>query len=389
MMQQAGTADRRIDDIEVLRGLSVVMILFSHLRLSLIPWEIPWWDHLTKYYFEFWPSVDLFFAISGFVIARTLLPMVRTGKAAGQAPRTLLAFWVRRAWRILPSAWLWLWIMLLQSAVFNRSGAADTFHANYEATVAGMLSIANFRLADMFGQFGYGMSTHYWTLSLEEQFYAVLPLAVLFCGRFLRPVLIVALVALMAMPQSTWLSCFRAHPLIIGVLLAMAAESRAFAAFEPVVLGRSRVARWGVFGVLVFCMMAIAPFKQRITTHPIDVAAVLVGALVFIACFDRDYIAPSGMLRRVMLWCGTRSYALYLCHLSVFFGAREFWLRVAPAGTKFGPGWEPTFIATAVVVLVVVAELNFRIVERPLRRRGARIARRIWPGVASETGAAA
>ena len=125
----AGSTDRRIDDIEVLRGLSVLMILFSHLRLSLIPWEIPWWDHLTKYYFEFWPSVDLFFAISGFVIARTLLPMVRAGRAAGQAPRTLLAFWVRRAWRILPSAWLWLWIMLLQSAVFNRSGAADTFPA--------------------------------------------------------------------------------------------------------------------------------------------------------------------------------------------------------------------------------------------------------------------
>jgi peptidoglycan/LPS O-acetylase OafA/YrhL len=389
MTRQPASSERRIDDIEVLRGLSVLMILVSHLRQSLIPWAVPWWDHVTKYYFDLWPAVDLFFAISGFVIARTLLPAVRAGLAAGQAPRALLAFWVRRAWRILPSAWLWLWLMLLQSAVFNRSGAVDTFHANFEATIAGMLSIANFRLAYMFHQFGYGMSTHYWTLSLEEQFYAVLPLAVLFCGRYLAVVLIVGLLALAATPQSDMLMCCRAQPLILGVLLAMAAETKAFALFEPVALARSRLARLAAFGLPLLCMTAVAAAAQRITTHPADVVAVLVLVLVFIACFDRNCIPPRGILRPLMLWAGTRSYALYLCHLSVFYGAREFWLRMAPAGTKFGPGWGPTLIATAVVVLVVVAELNFRIVERPLRRRGARIARGIWPGAAVHATASA
>jgi len=388
-MRQGARSGERIDDIEVLRGLSVLMILCSHLRQSLIPWDVPGWDHVIKYYFDLWPAVDLFFAISGFVIARTLLPAVRAGVAAGQAPRTLLAFWVRRAWRILPSAWLWLWLMLLQSAVFNRSGTVDNFHTNFEATIAGMLSIANFRLAALFGHIGYGMSPHYWTLSLEEQFYAVLPLAVLFCRRFLLPVLIVALLAFAAAAQSDLLMCCRAQPLILGVLLAMAAETKAFKAFEPAVLGRSRLARLAAFGVPLLCMMAVAPAAQRITTHSADVVAVLVLALVFIACFDRDYIPPRGILRPVMLWAGTRSYALYLSHLSVFYGAREFWLRVAPAGTRFGPGWGPAFIATAVVALVVVAELNFRIVERPLRRHGARIARGIWPGAHAEAAAPA
>jgi peptidoglycan/LPS O-acetylase OafA/YrhL len=389
MTKQPGSTERRIDDIEVLRGLSVLMILVSHLRASLIPWGVPWWDHVTKYYFDLWPAVDLFFAISGFVIARTLLPALRAGQAAGQAPRALLAFWVRRAWRILPSAWLWLWLMLAQSALFNRSGAVDTFHANFEATIAGMLSVANFRLADMFHTFGYGMSTHYWTLSLEEQFYAVLPLAVLFCGRYLAPVLIVGLLALAATPQSDLLMCCRAQPLILGVLLAMAAETKAFAGFEPVALARSRPARAAAFAVPLLCMMAVAPAAQRITTHPADVVAVLVLVLVFIACFDRDYIPPSGILRPLMLWAGTRSYALYLSHLAIFYGTREFWSRMAPVGTRFGPAWGPTLIATAVVVLVAVAELNYRIVERPLRRRGARIARGVWPGAAAQSTAPA
>ncbi len=370
---------RRIDDIEVLRAIAVLMMLLFHIPLLLITWEVPWWDHLTKNYLNFWPGVDLFFAISGFVIARTLLPSLRLGMATAQAARAALAFWVRRAWRILPSAWLWLGLILLQSAVFNRSLALDTFHANFEATIAGLLSIANFRLAEGFLHFKYGGSPHYWSLSMEEQFYVLLPLAALLCGRFLVPVLVVALLALMATPQSLWLTCFRAHALILGVLLALAAETKAFAAFEPVVLGRSRLARFAALALPLLGMAAVAPLGQRITRHPDDVVAVLALVPVFVACFDRDYIPPRGVLRRVMLWAGSRSYALYLIHLPVFFATREIWFRLAPAGTRFGPGWEVTFLATAGVLLLPLAELNFRMVERPLRRHGARVAARIWP----------
>jgi len=369
----------RIDDIEVLRGVAVLMVLLFHVRLSLIPWEVPWWDHITKHYFNFWPGVDLFFAISGFVIARSLLPMLRAGRAVGQASRVLLAFWVRRVWRILPSAWLWLLLMLLQAAFFNRDRIIDTFHVNFESTIAGVLSVANFRMAAaMTAHFGYGISTHYWSLSLEEQFYVLLPAVALLSGKHLVPVLLAILLALMAMPQSSALTFFRAHALILGVLLAVAAERPGFAAFEPVVLGRLRGARWAAFVLPMLCITAVAPLAQRITSHPTDVAAVLAVLPVFLACFDKDYIPLRGVARRALLWTGSRSYALYLIHLPAFYATREIWLRLQP-GTKFGPGWGPIFLATAGGLLVLLAELNFRVVERPLRQHGARVASRIWP----------
>ena len=140
-------ASRRISDIECLRGIAVVFVILFHAKLSLFFWKIPVWDHIVGNYLNFWSGVDLFFAISGFVIARTLLPTLRRCENSTEMVRAALVFWVRRAWRLLPSAWLWLVVMLGGSAFLNRSGLFDTFHTNFESTIAGMLSIANFRFS--------------------------------------------------------------------------------------------------------------------------------------------------------------------------------------------------------------------------------------------------
>ena len=388
MTPTAAPAERRIDDIELLRGIAVLMVLLFHVRLFLIAWPVPWWDNFTTNYCNFWPGVDLFFAISGFVIARTLLPTLRAGLAAGRAQSVAVAFWVRRAWRLLPSAWLWLGLILLQSAIFNRRLALGSVYLNFEATIAGMLSLANFRLAHLVAQEGFaakaGGSGHYWSLSLEEQFYFLLPLAAMFCGRFLVPVLLAALVVLVAMPPTIGLYYFRAYALILGVLLAVAAEHPAFAAFEPSGLGKSMLGRMAALLLPLTGMSAVAAITQQITPRPIETIAVLAIIPVFVASFGKDYLPLRGIARRAMRWTGQRSYALYLVHVPVFVGTAELWSRLMPAGTRFGPGWEPTFLVTACALVMLLAELNFRIVERPLRRHGALVAGRIWPGASSD-----
>ena len=67
-------AKGRIGDIECLRGIAVIMVIFYHAHLALFTWPMPQLDHIEANYLQTWPGVDLFFAISGFVIARTLLP---------------------------------------------------------------------------------------------------------------------------------------------------------------------------------------------------------------------------------------------------------------------------------------------------------------------------
>ena len=75
----------RISDIEVLRGFAVLVVVAHHSRINLFSWEAPWLESLATY-FGGWVDVDLFFAISGFVIARTLLPQLQASQDKRAAP---------------------------------------------------------------------------------------------------------------------------------------------------------------------------------------------------------------------------------------------------------------------------------------------------------------
>jgi peptidoglycan/LPS O-acetylase OafA/YrhL len=86
---------------------------------------------------------------------------------------------------------------------------------------------------------------------------------------------------------------------------------------------------------------------------------------------------PPGPVKRVMLWVGSRSYALYLIHIPAFFLAREIWFRIEPPGTVLDRRFALRLALTGFGLLLVLTELNYRFVEVPLRRRGARIAQRI------------
>ena len=178
----------KIADIELLRGMAVIFVLIEHLPLNLFPWMSGQGTRLY-YYFGFWTGVDLFFAISGFVITRSLLPMLEMTSGAAAFFNATLSFWVRRAWRLLPSAWLWLAIILVLSLAFNHSHAFWSFRANLEATVAAVLDVANFRILLVYGKSEPGVAFPYWSLSLEEQFYILLPIALFFAGRRLPWVL--------------------------------------------------------------------------------------------------------------------------------------------------------------------------------------------------------
>ena len=112
----------RIADIELLRGIAIVFVLIEHIRINLLTWTGGEGTPLY-HYFGFWTGVDLFFAISGFVIARSLLRSLDGTSGFTEFFNVAIAFWVRRAWRLLPSAWLWLGlIMFAEKELVRRNG---------------------------------------------------------------------------------------------------------------------------------------------------------------------------------------------------------------------------------------------------------------------------
>src|SRR4051794_9792346 len=149
-------------DIQGLRAVAVLTVIASHAGIP----------HLDGGYV----GVDVFFVVSGFLISSLLFREVdRSGRLS------LAGFWARRARRILPAAtvvtvgtlvasMLWLSLVDARQTVYD-AGWATVFAANIHFAARGV---------DYFAQ-GETLSPlqHYWSLSVEEQFYLAWPLLLL------------------------------------------------------------------------------------------------------------------------------------------------------------------------------------------------------------------
>ncbi|MGC4009671.1 MAG: acyltransferase [Pseudomonas sp.] len=359
----------RIADIEILRAFAVLFVVLHHAHGNLISWASPRFDALTAY-FSGGFGVDLFLAISGFVIARDLLPRLRSATQAGVALRCVLAFWIRRAWRLLPSAWFWLAVVLLAVVYFNRSGVFGTWGANLDATYAGVLQFANWRFAETFMRSEYGASFVYWSLSLEEQFYILLPLIALLARRWLVPVLLVLVVYQLFAARGLVMVMFRSDALMLGVLLAIWSRTASYERLRSLL-----PARGGSLLLLAVSLLMGAFWSDTLDVgiYKFSLVAICSIVLVWMASYDADLFLPWGPLRRLAVWIGTRSYAIYLIHVPAFFATREFWFRLYPQLPVDDRFFYP-FVVCAMALIVVLSELNFRLLETPLRRRGARMA---------------
>lgn len=379
---------RRNQDIECLRAVAVIGVAFHHMQGNLFHPGLPWIDKLF-HHADFWFGVDLFFAISGFVIARSLLPQMSASAGDRREQVGVIgAFWIRRFWRLLPSAWLWLGLIMLAVIGFNHSGAFGSIHANLMATLAGMFDVANFRFADAFFRYEYGTSFVYWSLSLEEQFYLLLPLLVLALHRRIGLLMVGIFLLQLYLFRTPLLMSVRTDALALGVLLAIVAPSVTYAKLSPRLLLRLGWLRILLPALLLAILAALASADLGGWRFRISAIAVLSAALVWLASYDCDYLLPEGWCKGLLVWIGARSYAIYLIHVPAYFLWRELYFRLGnPDGTPLHPSaWLLAVLASGMIALL--ADLNYRYLEQPLRQRGRRIADRFrqrWtnrPGVA-------
>jgi peptidoglycan/LPS O-acetylase OafA/YrhL len=118
-----------------------------------------------------WAGVNLFFAISGLLICSRLLEEERL-----KGSISLHGFYVRRIFRILPPAWLFLIaVVILESTHFIvKSG---------NAVPAAFLMVTNFYLSIHHAPPEALFTAHFWSLSVEEHFYLLLPAVLIFFPR--------------------------------------------------------------------------------------------------------------------------------------------------------------------------------------------------------------
>ena len=174
---------RSVPALDGIRGLAILSVVWFHF----LPGQMP----------GGWMGMSIFFPLSGFLVTRLLLDGIE------QHHVDVLAFWERRARRLLPALWVMLAITSMLVVVHRRWGSTDT-----GATLSSLLGVNNWwqisHSVDYWAALRSGASPfeHLWSLSVEMQFYLVLPdvfVAVLALAKTRwRTVFFVALVAIMA-----------------------------------------------------------------------------------------------------------------------------------------------------------------------------------------------
>ena len=270
-------------------------------------------------------GVDVFFVISGFLITGLL---VRRTERADRLD--FKDFYIRRARRLLPAACLVLAVTGFAAlAILPRTQWAGLARE----IVASAIYLENFELYRQGQDYleadrAPSPLQHYWSLSIEEQFYIVWPLTIAFgvwmarrLTTGLRPVLfgLLALITAASLWRSAtvspvdagayFLTSARLWELAIGGLLAIAAPA------VRVPSGVAIVLRWAGLGAILF-----AAFRfSGDTVFPGKAALIpTLGALVLLLPRTQTVLDPATLLEfRPMQWLGDISYSLYLWHWPV------------------------------------------------------------------------
>jgi peptidoglycan/LPS O-acetylase OafA/YrhL len=353
--------------LDGVRALAVAAVLLYH-------GGVPWFSGGFL-------GVDLFFVLSGYLITSLLL-----AELADSGRIDLKRFWIRRARRLLPAAFLLIAVCLVVAAVFlpgdlarlrGDALAAFAYVNNWHQVLADRSYFSAFERPSLV--------QHLWSLAIEEQFYLLWPLVLGFClagvGRSgtmrLTAVAMVASALAMGLlfqggadPSRVYFGTdTHASGLLIGCLLAFAwplrtprSQPRGHAAL---VLDVAAVAAVAAIVAAITTMHDYDPLVYRGGLFAVSLAtAVLIAAVVHPAC-HAGRVLGTAPLR----WIGERSYGIYLWHWPV--------MALSRPGTDID--WSRwVLVPLQIAVTVAIAAASYRWVERPVRTGTATRDLRAW-----------
>lgn len=345
-------------DIEGLRAISVIAVVLYH-------------AHVPGFGGGF-VGVDVFFVISGFLITGQLL---REFLARGTIDA--LSFWARRCRRLFPNALAVLTATAIASALILPMMSQPPVGYDIAAAV---LEIANYRFAsralDYFDHAGAASPVlHFWSLSIEEQFYIALPLLLLLASllptRFKTRATCIGAFAAIAIasfacalywigksqPFAFFHTEARVWQLACGGLLALASMPARDANRDD------RLSRWIEFAArpvtgwagLVGIAGCIALYHDRLGYPGLWALIPTLSAVLLIASQSAQTGAGSLLSHPLLQWIGARSYSLYLWH----------WPILVLAPSILPESWPAAPIVLPLIVAVSAAA--YRGIETPLR----------------------
>ncbi|MFI5675510.1 acyltransferase family protein [Streptomyces cellulosae] len=357
----AAARSGRISGLDGLRTVAVAMVLVYHVEPGLLPGGSV--------------AVDVFFTISGFVITRLLLAeYARTGGI------NLRSFYRRRWLRLVPA----LLAVCAACVALSLTTSLWAFENAWAAAVLAATFVVNIVRAGASG--GYsdvtGPLAHTWSLSVEEQFYLLWPLALLFLLRRCRARTVLLCTAALCVLPVLWRFALwnpdAAHRIYNGT--DTRADQLLAGALVAVVLARLRaddprleqLRRWaGRLACPALGLLLLTAWRVPVTSgsgvwtatwYTVGLLAVATVSATLVTGLE---LRPDARLSQALslaplAWVGRNlSYGIYLWHYPIV-------RLLASLGVTDGR------LSTTIVLTTVMALLSYALIEMPFLRQGRR-----------------
>jgi peptidoglycan/LPS O-acetylase OafA/YrhL len=352
----------RIPSLDGLRALSIFLVLALH---SIQRYSVTHHVSLLWYaIFDGGTGVFIFFVISGYLITSLLL-----NEQQKRGSISMRGFYLRRAMRILPPLYVYIAVLLLL-------GWAGRLAVNRLDILGALFFFHNYAASSMWAV------EHFWSLSIEEQFYLIWPIVLLWCLR--KPGLAgrlaaarVALVVIAISPivrvvsyrlHNPWLHLssgfhMRADSLMYGCVFALLQGTPAF---ERIYATATR--RWWIPPAVIFLSDCIGARFQNYWQMPFGYTLCGAAIAFFLLWCVRNPASVVGRVlnSRPLVHIGALSYSIYLWQ-TLFLHHDNI--------PVFGPSLRLlTIFPFSWLAILAVAELSFYLVEQPsLRLRSSLI----------------
>ncbi|BET24768.1 peptidoglycan/LPS O-acetylase OafA/YrhL [Limnobacter thiooxidans] len=336
-------------DLDVLRAISVVSVVLFHTGVAGVD--------------AGFLGVDIFFVISGYLMSQMILKSMESDKFI------VLDFYQRRVRRIVP---LLLFVLIVCTPIAWYLLGPNSLKSYGQSLVATVLLSNNILLALTSGYWDLDSDfkplVHTWSLGVEEQFYLLLPLLLIFFKKYrllkqavyfitavvLCSVVYIGLTGSYLDSKSFYLPQFRFWELLSGALVALV-ERRTKLEFNPVLkLFIYRVLLVSVLVVVISFDRNPDSYYEWVSTPLI---VIITSLIIYLNCND-DYFNDS-RVGRILAYVGLISYGLYLWHQPIF----AFYRAASVDEPK------PLEYFFLIVFAVIVSVITYKFIETPLRNK--------------------
>jgi peptidoglycan/LPS O-acetylase OafA/YrhL len=358
------TRSGHLPALDGIRGLAIIWVVLYNTTNLLPPIEHGAWHLLAYLVHPGWIGVQLFFALSGFLITGALLDSQR-------ATNYFRAFYARRALRILPLYYTVLILLLIVAPALHL--APTLLRADLKEQLSLWLFIVNWTHTAPYG------FAHFWSLAVEEQFYLVWPFvvhrlsvrrlfAVCIC---MAPIALIARCIMIYSGANSWAvyaaTTSRLDVLALGGAGACLLRIPAARAWLAARLTAVNLAALALFVVSIPLARTYDADAIQCQIFGYTLLALCCATLVTTAA-ESDAQARHIVLGRILGWgplrsCGKYSYAIYIFHQLIHKLLGEPWMV-----SKFG-GHPPAlavyaYSLTIGLVSFCAAFLSYQLLER-------------------------